>query len=141
MLFGSRSSCKRTSYHDHCVTSCDGLLRDSMCSWFDVNKKGEKQKKKFLKKYKVKKVKRRKKKKKKKKKEMGKERSVGSGTTESVRATRGPTTQDGTDAMHGCCAMLFLFSWPETERLPGRAVITSLVSTIAEKMITVTNKK
>ena len=55
-------------------------------------------------------------------------RSVGSGTTESVRATRGSTTQDGTDATHGCCAMLFLFSWLDTERLPGRAVITSLVS-------------
>ena len=36
-------------------------------------------------------------------------RCVGSGTTESVRATRGSTTQDGTDAVHGCCAMLFLF--------------------------------
>ena len=55
-------------------------------------------------------------------------RSVGSGTTESVRATRGSTTQDGTDAIHGCCAMLFLFSWLDTERLSGRAVITSLVS-------------
>ena len=55
-------------------------------------------------------------------------RSVGSGTTESVRATRGSTTQDGTDAIHGCCAMLFLFSWLDTERLSRRAVITSLVS-------------
>ena len=55
-------------------------------------------------------------------------RSVGSRTIESVRATRGSTTQDGTDAIHGCCAMLFLFSWLQTERLSGRAVITSLVS-------------
>ena len=34
-------------------------------------------------------------------------RSVGSRTTESVNATRGSTTQDGTDAIHGCRAMLF----------------------------------
>ena len=54
-------------------------------------------------------------------------RSVGSGTTESVRATRGSPTQDGTAAVHGCCAMLFLFSWLDTERPSGRAVITSLV--------------
>ena len=53
---------------------------------------------------------------------------MGSGTTESVRATRGSTTQDGTDAIHVCCAMLFLFSWLDTERLSRRAVITSLVS-------------
>ena len=53
---------------------------------------------------------------------------MGSRTTESVRATRGSPTQDGTDAIHGCCAMLFLFSWLDTERLSGRAVITSLVS-------------
>ena len=45
-----------------------------------------------------------------------------------VRVTRGSTTQDGTDAIHGCYAVLFLFSWIDTERLPGRAVITSLVS-------------
>ena len=44
-------------------------------------------------------------------------RSVGSGTTESERATRGSTTQDGTDAIHGCCAVLFSFSWLDTERL------------------------
>ena len=37
MLFGSRSSCKRTSYHDHRVTCVTDCLRDSMCSWFDVN--------------------------------------------------------------------------------------------------------
>ena len=55
-------------------------------------------------------------------------RSVGSGTTESVHATRGSTTQDGTDVIHGSCAMLFLFSWLDTERLSGRAVIASLVS-------------
>ena len=55
-------------------------------------------------------------------------RSVGSGTTESVSAARGSTTQDGTDAIHGCCAMLFLFSWLDTERLSGRAMITSLMS-------------
>ena len=55
-------------------------------------------------------------------------RSVGSGTTESARATRGSTTQDGTDAIHGCRAMLFLFSWLDTARPAGRAVITSLVS-------------
>ena len=46
-------------------------------------------------------------------------RIVGSGTTESALATRGSTTQDGTDAIHGCCAMLFLFSWLDTERQPG----------------------
>ena len=61
-------------------------------------------------------------------------RSVGPGTTESVRATRGSTTQDGTDAMHGCCAMLFLLSWLDTERLSGRAVITSLVSMRAQSV-------
>ena len=55
-------------------------------------------------------------------------RSVGSRTTECVRATRGSTTQDGTDAIHGCCALLFLCSWLDTEQLQGRAVITSLVS-------------
>ena len=44
-------------------------------------------------------------------------RNVGSRTTESVPATRGSTTQDGTDAIHGCCAMLFSFSWLDTERL------------------------
>ena len=55
-------------------------------------------------------------------------RSVGSRTTESVCATRGSTTQDGTDAIHGCCAMLLSFSWLDTERLSGRDVITSLVS-------------
>ena len=55
-------------------------------------------------------------------------RRVGSATTESVRVTRGSTTQDGTDAIHGCCAMCFFFSWLDTERLSGRAVITSLVS-------------
>ena len=37
-------------------------------------------------------------------------RSVGSGTTESVRVTRGSKTQDGTNAIHACCAMFFLFS-------------------------------
>ena len=51
-------------------------------------------------------------------------RSVGSRTTESVRATR---TQDGTDAIHGCCAMLFSFCWTQNG-YPGRAVITCLVS-------------
>ena len=55
-------------------------------------------------------------------------RRVGSGTTESIRATRGSTTQDGTDAIHGCCVVLFLFSWLDTKRLSGRAVIISLVS-------------
>ena len=53
---------------------------------------------------------------------------MGSRTTDSVRATRGTPTQDGTNAIHGSCAILFLFSWFETERLSGRAVITSLVS-------------
>ena len=45
-----------------------------------------------------------------------------------VRATRGSPTHDGTDAIHGCCALLFLFSWLDTKRLSGRAAITSLVS-------------
>ena len=36
-------------------------------------------------------------------------RSVGSRTTESARATRGSTTQYGTDALHGFCTFLLLF--------------------------------
>ena len=53
---------------------------------------------------------------------------MGSRTTNSVRATRASPTQDGTDATHGCCAMLFLFSWLHTERFSGHAVITNLVN-------------
>ena len=56
-------------------------------------------------------------------------RSVGSRTTESVRATRGSTTQDGTDAIHGCCVLCCYLSHGSTQNgYPGRAVITSLVS-------------
>ena len=44
-------------------------------------------------------------------------RSVGSRTTESVLATRGSTTQDGTDAIHGCCAMLIFLMARKTKRL------------------------
>ena len=54
---------------------------------------------------------------------------MGSVTMETVRLARvDNNTQDGTESIHGWCAMLFSFSWLDTDGyIQGRAVITSLV--------------